>query len=40
MKTLIMVIRPDIASSVINKIGVDELDKHPEKYEVRLLHQI
>jgi len=40
MKTLIQVIHPDIASSVINKRWVDELDKHPEKYEVRLLHQL
>jgi len=40
MKTLIMVIHPDIASSVINKRWVDELGKHPEKYEVRLLHQL
>lgn len=35
-----MVIHPDIASSVINKRWVDELGKHPEKYEVRLLHQL
>jgi putative NADPH-quinone reductase len=40
MKTLIMVIHPDMASSVINKRWMAELGRSPDKYEVRHLDQI
>jgi putative NADPH-quinone reductase len=38
MKTLIVVIHPDLNSSRINKRWIEELQKHPEKYVVHDLH--
>ena len=38
MKTLIVVIHPNLNSSVINKRWVQELQKHPEKYVVHNLY--
>src|SRR5690606_42158916 len=40
MRTLIIVIHPDMDNSVINKRWVAELNKHPDKYHVHLLHQV
>jgi len=40
MKTLIVVIHPNIAESVINKRWIEELTKYPEKYHVHDLHAI
>ncbi|MCS3798859.1 NAD(P)H-dependent oxidoreductase [Niastella sp. OAS944] len=38
MKTLIVVIHPNLSSSVINKRWVQELQKHPDKYVVHNLY--
>lgn len=38
MKTLIVVIHPDLNNSRINKRWLEELQKHPEKYTVHDLH--
>jgi Putative NADPH-quinone reductase (modulator of drug activity B) len=40
MKTLIIVIHPDIKNSVINKRWIKELEKSPEKYHVHQLHEV
>ncbi|SOD15068.1 NAD(P)H-dependent oxidoreductase [Pedobacter xixiisoli] len=40
MKTLIIVTHPDIATSVINKRWVAELEKYPELYKVHQLHKV
>lgn len=40
MKTLIIVVHPDIESSVVNKRWVEELKKFPEKYAVHPLHEV
>ncbi|QNF32837.1 NAD(P)H-dependent oxidoreductase [Adhaeribacter swui] len=40
MKTLIIVIHPDINNSVVNKRWTQELSKFPEKYDVHLLHDV
>ena len=40
MRTLIIVIHPDMDNSVINKRWVAELNKHPDKYHVHQLHQV
>ncbi|MGV8963385.1 MAG: NAD(P)H-dependent oxidoreductase [Candidatus Saccharimonadaceae bacterium] len=40
MKTLVIVIHPDIESSVVNKRWIEELNKYPERYEIRQLHKI
>ncbi|WP_031530181.1 NAD(P)H-dependent oxidoreductase [Dyadobacter crusticola] len=39
MKTLVIVIHPDIKSSVVNKRWIEELDKYPDKYVVHQLHE-
>ena len=39
MKTLILVVHPHLNESLINKRWVEELQKHPEKYEVHQLHE-
>lgn len=38
MKTLIVVIHPNLNSSVINKRWVQELQKHPDKFVVHNLY--
>lgn len=40
MKTLVVVIHPDIESSAINKRWIEELNKFPEKYVVHQLHKV
>ncbi len=40
MKTLIVVIHPDLKNSRINKRWIEELQKHPEKYVVHDLHSV
>lgn len=40
MKTLIIVIHPDIKNSVINKRWVKELQKFPEQFHVHQLHEV
>jgi len=40
MKTLIIVIHPDIKNSRINKRWIQELGKFPEKYYVHQLHEV
>ncbi|MFT2010005.1 NAD(P)H-dependent oxidoreductase [Pontibacter sp. 13R65] len=40
MKTLVMVIHPDINSSLINKRWVKELNKFPDKYVVHQLYDV
>lgn len=40
MKTLVIVIHPDIEKSAINKRWVSELKKYPEKYRVHQLHKV
>ncbi|SHK76557.1 NAD(P)H-dependent oxidoreductase [Chryseobacterium polytrichastri] len=39
MKTLVIVVHPQIEKSVINKRWIDELNKYPEKYTVHELYQ-
>jgi putative NADPH-quinone reductase len=39
MKTLIIVIHPDIKNSVVNKRWIEELDKFPDKYHVHQLYE-
>ncbi|ANF51875.1 NAD(P)H oxidoreductase [Chryseobacterium glaciei] len=39
MKTLVIVIHPQIEKSVINKRWIDELNKYPEKYIVHQLYK-
>lgn len=39
MKTLIVVIHPDIDGSIINKRWLKELKKFPEQYEIHQLHK-
>jgi len=38
-KTLIIVIHPDLKTSVINKRWIEELKKYPEKYDIHSLHE-
>lgn len=38
MKTLIVVIHPNLDQSIVNKRWIQELKKYPEKYEVYDLH--
>jgi putative NADPH-quinone reductase len=38
MKTLIVVVHPDLNNSLINKRWIKELQKHPEKYVIHDLH--
>ncbi|OYD42173.1 NAD(P)H-dependent oxidoreductase [Sphingobacterium cellulitidis] len=40
MKTLIVVIHPNIESSIINKRWMEELNKHPDKYYIHELHKV
>ncbi|SFU18770.1 Putative NADPH-quinone reductase (modulator of drug activity B) [Algoriphagus locisalis] len=40
MKTLVIVIHPDIRNSIINKRWIEELNKSPEKYDIHLLHEV
>lgn len=40
MKTLIIVIHPDIENSVVNKRWVEELNKFPERYLVHQLYEL
>lgn len=40
MKTLIIVIHPDIQNSVINKRWIKELEKFPEQFHVHQLHEV
>lgn len=39
MKTLIIVVHPNLTESVINKKWLDELFKYHEKYTVHQLHK-
>lgn len=40
MKTLIIVIHPNIQDSSINKRWIEELNKYPDKYYVHQLHEV
>jgi len=40
MKTLVIVVHPDMEGSVINKRWIEELNKHPNKYHVHQLHAV
>jgi putative NADPH-quinone reductase len=39
MKTLVIVIHPDIQNSSVNKRWIQELSKHPDRYTVHQLYQ-
>jgi putative NADPH-quinone reductase len=39
MKTLVIVIHPDIQNSYVNKRWIEELSKHPDRYTVHQLYQ-
>lgn len=38
MKTLVIIIHPDLKNSIINKRWIEELKKYPEKYHLHNLH--
>lgn len=38
MKTLVIIIHPDLKNSVVNKRWIEELKKYPEKYTLHNLH--
>jgi putative NADPH-quinone reductase len=40
MKTLVIVIHPDIKNSVVNKRWVEELNKFPDRYRVHQLYEL
>ncbi|MGX5819662.1 NAD(P)H-dependent oxidoreductase [Chitinophaga lutea] len=40
MKTLIVVIHPDLSQSVINKRWLEALRQHPDKFHIHDLHQL
>lgn len=40
MKTLIIVVHPNLKNSKVNKRFVEELKKYPEKYEIRKLYEL
>ncbi len=40
MKTLIVVIHPNFAASVVNKSWVKALENQPELYDIHQLHQV
>jgi putative NADPH-quinone reductase len=40
MKTLVVIIHPDLKNSIINKRWIEELKKHPEKYHIHDLHSL
>lgn len=39
MKTLVIVIHPNIKESLINKRWIEELEKQPENFEIHQLHE-
>ncbi len=39
MKTLVMIIHPNINESIVNKRWIEELKKYPENYEIHQLHE-
>lgn len=39
MKTLVMIIHPNINESIVNKRWIEELKKKPENYEIHQLHE-
>ncbi|WP_343558647.1 NAD(P)H-dependent oxidoreductase [Sphingobacterium sp.] len=39
MKTLVIVIHPNIKESLINKRWIEELEKQPESFEIHQLHE-
>lgn len=39
MKTLVVVIHPNIENSVLNKRWIEELNKYPEKFDIHQLHE-
>lgn len=40
MKTLVIVVHPDIKNSVVNKRWIEELNKFPDRYLVRQLYEL
>ncbi len=40
MKTLIIVTHPDIDNSAVNKRWIEELSKHPQKFDIHQLYKI
>jgi putative NADPH-quinone reductase len=40
MKTLVIVIHPDIKNSFVNKRWIEELNKFPDRYAVHQLHEL
>jgi len=40
MKTLIIVIHPNLENSVVNRKWIEKLSKHPEKYTLHNLHGV
>lgn len=40
MKTLVIIIHPDIEGSVVNKRWLEELNKHPDKFVIHQLHKV
>ncbi|MGV8139212.1 MAG: NAD(P)H-dependent oxidoreductase [Mangrovibacterium sp.] len=40
MKTLIIVIHPDMERSAVNKRWIEELGRHPDKYHIHQLHKV
>ncbi|KQC02811.1 NAD(P)H-dependent oxidoreductase [Pedobacter sp. Hv1] len=40
MKTLVIVIHPDMKSSLVNKRWIEELNKFPDKYRVHQLYEV
>lgn len=40
MKTLVIVVHPDMESSAINKRWVEELNRHPGKYYIHQLYKV
>ncbi|MFD1769989.1 NAD(P)H-dependent oxidoreductase [Sphingobacterium suaedae] len=39
MKTLVIVVHPQLEKSAFNKRWVEELSKYPERYDIHLLHE-
>ncbi|WP_104380941.1 NAD(P)H-dependent oxidoreductase [Sphingobacterium sp. HMA12] len=39
MKTLVIVIHPNINGSIVNKRWIEELKKYPDNYEIHQLHE-
>ena len=40
MKTLVVIIHPDVKSSLINKRWIEELEKFPDKFLIHDLHSL